>query len=65
MTNVINQMCPIQIYINNNLEWNDLDDENFNARKYHLLLERTDIVKSIKFEITQFHHSICYIETES
>lgn len=58
---VIEAMCPIKIYINEFLVW---DDDVDNLDIYDDILKREDIVTNISFEIVQFHHSIVYITTE-
>ena len=57
----IESMCPIRIYINDFLVW---DDDIDSLDKYSLILDKEDIVSEIRFEIVQFHHSIVYITTE-
>jgi len=73
----IADMNPVQIYIDNQLVW---DDENFDVselteqqaldalqehkKQFFMTLFRGDLVKSIKYDIVHAHHSIVYIETE-
>ena len=60
LSNVITEMCPIQIWINNQLEW---DDETGTLDEYYMTLQRTDIVDILNFKIVAFHHSIVFIST--
>ena len=71
----IRNFSPIEIYIDNKLEWSDdidisnLDEEEGyklireNKKKYQNVLSRHDLIKSISFEIVHHHHSIVRIET--
>ena len=52
--------CPVAIYINDCLEWNDDDDK---PDVYDKIFERTDIVTDIKIQIVYFYHSIISIYT--
>ena len=73
--NIIRSFSPIEIYIDNKLEWSDdidisnLDDEEGyrivreNKNQYKAVLSRHDLIKSISFEIVHQHHSIVRIET--
>ena len=64
----IQNLCPIKIFVNNELIWDDevYDVSNYQDSiiKYNEALARKDIVLSITFNIVMFHHSIVYIETE-
>lgn len=57
---VIEAMCPVKIYINESLAW---DDDVDNLDIYDDILTKEDIIINIYFEIVQFHHSIVYITT--
>ena len=59
MSSLIDDWCPIQVFINGNEVWND-EDGLAAYREY--VGQCVNIIKSIKFEIVQFHHSIVYIE---
>lgn len=73
--NIIRSFSPIEIYIDNKLEWSDdiditgLDDEEGykvvreNKNKYKGVLSRHDLIKEINFEIVHHHHSIVKIKT--
>ena len=73
--NIIRNFSPIEIYIDDKLEWSDdiditeLDDEEGykvvreNKNKYKNVLSRHDLIKEISFEIVHHHHSIVRIKT--
>ena len=65
---IIQKTCPIKIFINNEVVWDDeaYDVSNYqdSIAQYNEVLNREDIVLSITFDIVMFHHSIVYIETE-
>ena len=61
ISETINLMCPISIHINGIEVWND--DKNDNEQ-YMNILNQTDLVTFLIFEIVHFHHSIVYIRTK-
>lgn len=75
ITQQIRGFSPVEIYIDNKKVWSDdidltnlSDEEGYelvrkNKRKYHEVLSRHDLIKSISFEIVHQHHSIVRIET--
>lgn len=62
ISNLIHQFCPIQIYFNNVLVWDDDEGEILFNEFFKWMSELENIVYSIKFDIVQFHHSIVYLE---
>ena len=60
LLNVITDMCPIKIYVNEELEW---DDDTGTLDEYYVFFQRPDYVEFLSFKITAFHHSIVYIKT--
>lgn len=68
LKDVIHQMCPVKIVLNNKEEiFNDdkTSPENYQKvlNEYNKFLESKRLVTSIRFDIVHFHHSIVYIET--
>lgn len=75
LAEVIHDMCPIKILVDNEEIWSDdidltnIPEENAretmlaNYAQYREALKRTDLVSIISFEITDFHHSIVHITT--
>lgn len=61
ISKTIDSMCPISIYINGIEVWND--DKN-DDEQYMDILNQTDLVTFLIFEIVHFHHSIVYIRTK-
>lgn len=60
--NSLNYFCPIKIYINNTLIW-DNDDEDINSSElYNWITSLDNLVYSIKIDIIFHHHSIIYLE---
>ena len=61
---VIDLMCPIEIFINRKSAWQDNDEPTeVILRKYDELLKREDLVAHIGFSIDDFHQSIVIITT--
>ena len=57
----VDAMCPIKIYINGNVVW----DDNYDSIKlYDYIFTMNYIVKEIKFKVVSFHHTIVKIKTE-
>ena len=56
----LTSFCPVAIYINDCLEW---DDDDYKPNIYDKIFERTDFVTDIKIQIVHFHHSIISIYT--
>lgn len=64
----ITEMCPVRIFINDTIVWDDDMDNELSRdelfEKYNVIMNRTDIVKSIVYKIIHLHHSEVYITTE-
>lgn len=69
ITDIIENFCPIRIYVNDECVFDDdkvtqpiaIDKEYAKSRE---LLKSEAYVNSIKFDICDFHHSIVYIEVD-
>ena len=55
--NIIN-MCPVRLYINDQLIWDDFTDD---VKICDEALDSDKIVKCIVYEIVDWHHSIAKI----
>ena len=62
LKDIIDQMNPVKIFINNKCVWDDDDDT---LEDYNLIFERTILVSNLKFKIVHYHHSYCFIQTVS
>jgi len=51
----IDRMCPIRLYINDELVWDDFKDD---IKILNDALDSDDIVTCIVYEIADWHHSI-------
>ena len=57
----VDAMCPIKIYINGNIVW----DDNYDSIKlYDHIFTMNYIVKEIKFKVVSFHHTIVKIKVK-
>lgn len=62
LKDIIDQMNPVKIFINNKCVWDDDDDS---LEDYNLIFERTTLVSNFEFKIVHYHHSYCFIQTVS
>jgi len=65
---LIEPLCPIQIYYNNKIVWDDnrpIGDKLCEPETYEKFWEEfaEDIISKYKVEITHFHHSIVKIKS--
>lgn len=54
----IDRMCPVRLYINDKLIWDDFKDD---IKIFNDALDSDKIVKCIVYEIVDWHHSIAKI----
>lgn len=60
----IDSLCPIKIFIDGQLVWDDdLDDIDALFKKYDDITTSKTIVATISVEIVSYHHSIIKITT--
>lgn len=63
---VIDSMCPIRIFINRKLVWDDCCRTvgiEETIKEYDEIMRKENLVRQLKFDIDEFHHSIVHIET--
>lgn len=65
LKDVILQMCPTRIFINRKLIWDDysLDPSDTMLKRLDAILSKENLVRQLKFDIDDYHHSIVHIET--
>lgn len=75
ISDIIKNMCPVEIYVNNKLEWTDdvditgmSEEESYKICKkitadFNEFIKKKTLIESIKFDIVDYHHSIIHIET--
>lgn len=56
---MIDNWCPVTVYINNELVWEDEDG----IEEYKKIMLSEALVASVRFNIVHFHHSVVFIDT--
>lgn len=60
----IDSLCPIKIFIDGQVAWDDdSDDIDVLFKKYDDVTTQKTIVATISFEVVSYHHSIVKITT--
>lgn len=59
----IDSLCPVKIFVDGKLVWDDFADDGEICKRYDDVMTRQTLVAKVSVEIVSYHHSIIYLTT--
>lgn len=59
----IDSLCPVKIFVDGKLVWDDFADDGELCKRYDEVTTRKTLVATVSVEIVCYHHSIIYLNT--